>query len=195
MAVGVADGGGVLEDAAYGAPGPGSLTRGGKDASFHEQPGDASQGRLLLQVPDEHLAHDRRLVPFHSQTRWVAWPFGIGAVAEGYPHPGQELPGAQLRQAPTAHPLSNECPLVLGHRSPYLQQECSKSWSLGSWLMGLSTNSTQQPRPCNSSRSSTWWTYLRASLSGAAIRTTSNSAIAAASRKASRPGRFRFAPL
>ncbi len=192
MTVGVADVGGVLEDAPYGTPGPGAFTRGGKDASFHEQPGDASQGRPSLQVPSEHLAHDRRLVPFHSQTRRVARPFGIGAVAEGHPHPGQELPGAQLRQAPAAHPLCDERPLVLGHRSPYLQQELVVGVLA---LMGLSTNSTRQPRPCSSSMSKTWWTYLRASRSGAATRSTSNSAIAAASRRASSPGRFRLAPL
>ena len=33
------------------------------------------------------------------------------------------MSGAQLRQAPAAHPLGDERSFVLGHRSPYLQQE------------------------------------------------------------------------
>ena len=123
MAVGVPDVGGVLEDAPYGAPGPGAFARGGKNSCPHEPPGDGAQGRTLLEVPGEHLPNDGRLVLFYAQTRRVARPFGIGAVAERHPHPGQELPGAQLRQPPAAHPLGDEGPLVLGHRPPYLQQE------------------------------------------------------------------------
>ena len=110
-------------DAPYGAPGPASLAGGGKHARPHEPSGDAAQGRSLLQVPGEHLAHDGRLVLLHPQTLRVTGTFRIGPVTEWHPHPRQELPGAQLRQPPAAHPLGDEGPLVFGHRSPYLQQE------------------------------------------------------------------------
>jgi len=35
---------------------------------------------------------------------------------------------------------------------------CRRSWSLGSELIGLSTNSTRQPTFSNSSMRTIWWT-------------------------------------
>src|SRR3712207_4908133 len=48
---------------------------------------------------------------------------GIGPETEGHSPPRQQLSGAQLGEPPAAHPLGDQRPFVLGHRSPYLQQE------------------------------------------------------------------------
>ena len=118
---------------------------------LNEPSGDAAQGRPSLQVPGEHLPDDRRLVLFHPQTRRITWPFGIGAVAKGHPQPGQELSERSFASRPRRI-LSAMRVLSYSATAPLI---CNKSWSLGSWLMGLSTNSTRQPRRCNSSRNST----------------------------------------
>ena len=67
---------------------------------------------------DDHGGHRINL-----QRGRRARSFGVGAIAEGRPGPGQELPRADLRLAPPAHPLGDEGALVLGHRAADLQEE------------------------------------------------------------------------
>src|SRR5215204_1435226 len=123
VAVSLADVGGVLEDAPYGAPGPTTLAGRSGNSTFDEPSCDATEGSPSLQIPGEHLPHDRRLVLVDPQARRIAWMLRVSSVTEGHPHPWQQLSGTQLGEPAPPHPLGDQRPFVLGYRSPYLQKK------------------------------------------------------------------------
>ncbi len=84
-------------------------------------------GHSRLEIPREHLLHDRCRTGFRLHARGIAWVVKIEPVAKEWPTPGQQLSRTHFREAPTAHPLAEQrtlkCRDSFGDSSPDLQQQ------------------------------------------------------------------------
>ena len=86
-------------------------------------PGYTEEGRPRLEVGREDLRDHSRLRLVEAHSGGIARPVGIHPQTVGGVRPRQQEPRLVLGKPPAAHPLGEQRPLVLGHRSPYLQKE------------------------------------------------------------------------
>src|SRR5437867_1347531 len=77
----------------------------------------------MIRIPGEDLRHYSGLDWVQAHPAGVTRALGIQQVAMGGPTPRQELPAAQLRLPAPPHPLRNQRPFVLCHRTPNVEQE------------------------------------------------------------------------
>ena len=93
------------------------------DAPNLQMPRNPKEARSFFKVHREDLSDHRGLRLIWPHSRRVAGPVGVDAVAVGDVCPRQEQPGFVLGKPTSAHPLREQRPLVLSHRSADLQEE------------------------------------------------------------------------
>src|SRR5215216_3399827 len=162
------------------------------DAHLPQVPGDTEEARSRLEVGREDLRDHRGLRLVETHPRRLAWSVGVDLKTVGGVRPRQQKPRFVLGQPSPAHPLREQRPLVLGHGSPYLQEQL---------VVRLGAHrSLHQLHPAASLLELLDEDHLvnlplRARRSGESTTMISNSLKRALSRRASRAGRFSVVPL
>src|ERR671911_2071181 len=93
------------------------------DAHLPKVPGDTEEARSRLEVGREDLRDRRGLRLVETHPGRIARSVGVDPKTVGGVRPGQQKPRFVLGQPSPAHPLGEQRPLVLGHRSADLQEQ------------------------------------------------------------------------